>query len=117
MQSFDGSGAIVLLSGAGFVAPYSLGRQSLTRFSRAFRQFLPTPEKVSVEFYEESLCPYCAAFIKGALKEFVESPLIEISDFRIIPYGNALVAPNGTIVCQVSRRACGRAASLHFKQT
>jgi len=61
-------------------------------------------EKVKVELYSESLCPYCAQFIVNYLNPFFNNGLIDIVELRIIPYGNARVL-DGKLVCQV-RMCC-----------
>eukprot|EP01018_Ginkgo_biloba_P026458 Gb_39195 [translate_table: standard] len=62
-------------------------------------------EKVSVDLYYESLCPYSAKFIVNYLGKFFTDGLIDIVDLRMIPYGNARIGPNETITCQVSCRS------------
>lgn len=59
-------------------------------------------EKVKVELYSESLCPYCAEFIVNYLNPFFNNGIIDIVELRIIPYGNAHVDSSGRMVCQVS---------------
>lgn len=62
----------------------------------------PGVEKVKVELYSESLCPYCANFIVNYLNPFFNNGIIDIVDLRIIPYGNAHVHTDGSMVCQVN---------------
>eukprot|EP00271_Cylindrocystis_brebissonii_P011811 TRINITY_DN29770_c0_g1_i1.p1 TRINITY_DN29770_c0_g1~~TRINITY_DN29770_c0_g1_i1.p1 ORF type:complete len:280 (+),score=63.59 TRINITY_DN29770_c0_g1_i1:53-892(+) len=62
--------------------------------------------KVKVELFEESLCPYCSAFIQNELQDLYASPLFEIVDLKIIPYGNAKIAPDDSIVCQHGPPEC-----------
>jgi len=62
--------------------------------------------KVKVDFYEESLCPFCGAFIRTALKDFVQSRLIDIAELRIIPSGNVIVGPDNSIYCQHGPLEC-----------
>ena len=58
---------------------------------------LPTPEalshdmqdKVSVSFYAEALCPYCALATTSVVAPIFESGLATFTDFRYIPSGNA----------------------------
>ncbi|KAK4408959.1 Cinnamoyl-CoA reductase 1 [Sesamum angolense] len=57
-------------------------------------------DKVSFEVYYESLCPYCSNLIVNYLYKLVDSDLISITDFKLVPYGNAKIRPNGTITCQ-----------------
>lgn len=59
-------------------------------------------EKVALELYYETLCPYCSNLIVNYLYTIFESDLISITDLKLIPYGNAKIKSNGTIVCQVS---------------
>jgi interferon gamma-inducible protein 30 len=62
-------------------------------------------EKVKVELYSESLCPYCAQFIVNYLNPFFNNGLIDIVELRIIPYGNAHVV-DGKLVCQHGPDEC-----------
>lgn len=58
-------------------------------------------EKVTMELYYETLCPYCSNLIVNSLYKIFESDLISITDLKLIPYGNAKISSNGTIICQV----------------
>ncbi|KAL2632704.1 hypothetical protein R1flu_004183 [Riccia fluitans] len=63
--------------------------------------------KVLVEFYSESLCPYCAAFTVDHLSKFFQNGLIEIVELRMIPYGNARIYESGgDITCQHGEDEC-----------
>ncbi|RLN43090.1 gamma-interferon-inducible lysosomal thiol reductase-like [Panicum miliaceum] len=57
-------------------------------------------EKVSLELYYESLCPYCSRFMVNHLAGIFEDGLIDAVDLRLVPYGNARVGANGDISCQ-----------------
>ena len=46
-------------------------------------------DKVHVELYAESLCPYCARFTKQILSPMFSNGLSDIVDLEIIMYGNA----------------------------
>ncbi len=46
-------------------------------------------ESVLVEFFEESLCPYCAQFSTKVLGPLLSSNLTPFIDFQLVPYGNA----------------------------
>lgn len=46
-------------------------------------------DKVSVGFYEESLCPYCAQFTTKVAAPLFENGLSDYIDFDLVPYGNA----------------------------
>ncbi|XP_051128362.1 gamma-interferon-responsive lysosomal thiol protein-like [Andrographis paniculata] len=63
-------------------------------------------KKVSFEIYYETLCPYCSNLIVNYLPELFESDLISITDLKLLPYGNAKISPNGTIVCQHGPYEC-----------
>lgn len=58
-------------------------------------------EKVSVEFYYESLCPYCAIFLVNDLSKLFGNGLISIVDLKLYPSGNVEIKENNTILCQV----------------
>ncbi|XP_057782598.1 gamma-interferon-responsive lysosomal thiol protein-like [Salvia miltiorrhiza] len=63
-------------------------------------------EKVALELYYETLCPYCSNLIVNYLYKIFESDLISITDLKLIPYGNAKIKSNGTIVCQHGKYEC-----------
>jgi interferon gamma-inducible protein 30 len=69
-------------------------------------------EKVKVELYSESLCPFCAEFIVNYLNPFFNNGLIDIVELRIIPYGNARII-DGSLVCQHGPDEC----ALNIVQT
>ncbi|KAG5060489.1 hypothetical protein JHK87_001518 [Glycine soja] len=58
-------------------------------------------EKVTLSLYYESLCPYRADFIVNHLVRLFQTGLISILNLRLVPWGNARIAPDGTVVCQV----------------
>ena len=49
----------------------------------------PLQESVVVEFFEESLCPFCASFSTKILGPLLNSNLTPYIDFNLVPYGNA----------------------------
>ncbi|KAG6415388.1 hypothetical protein SASPL_122799 [Salvia splendens] len=57
-------------------------------------------DNVALELYYETLCPYCSNLIVNYLYKIFESDLITITDLKLIPYGNAKIKSDGTIVCQ-----------------
>ncbi|XP_057862946.2 gamma-interferon-responsive lysosomal thiol protein [Cryptomeria japonica] len=63
-------------------------------------------EKVSVDLYYESLCPYSANFFVNYLDKFFTDGLIDIVDLKLFPYGNAKIGPNETISCQHGPYEC-----------
>ncbi|KAG5042303.1 hypothetical protein JHK87_006218 [Glycine soja] len=63
-------------------------------------------EKVTVSLYYESLCPYCADFIVNHLVRLFQTGLISIVNLRLVPWGNAWIAPDGTVVCQHGDDEC-----------
>jgi hypothetical protein len=72
--------------------------------------FTPTivsaSNKVSVSLYYEALCPYCSGFIDNNLGRIFQNGLISIVDLNLIPFGNALVTSDGSIICQVRSAKC-----------
>eukprot|EP00270_Netrium_digitus_P015537 TRINITY_DN5459_c0_g2_i1.p1 TRINITY_DN5459_c0_g2~~TRINITY_DN5459_c0_g2_i1.p1 ORF type:complete len:270 (+),score=60.35 TRINITY_DN5459_c0_g2_i1:70-879(+) len=62
-------------------------------------------DRVRVDLYEESLCPYCAEFILEGVEDLFLTGLIDIVKLRFIPYGNAKKI-NGTIICQHGPKEC-----------
>ncbi|WVZ56619.1 hypothetical protein U9M48_007116 [Paspalum notatum var. saurae] len=63
-------------------------------------------EKVSLELYYESLCPYCSRFIVNRLAGIFEDGLIDAVELRLVPYGNARVGSNNEITCQHGPYEC-----------
>ena len=57
--------------------------------------------KVRVALYYESLCPASAAFVVNGLAKIYKDGLLDAADVALVPYGNAKVAANGAISCQV----------------
>ncbi|XP_045825027.1 gamma-interferon-responsive lysosomal thiol protein-like [Trifolium pratense] len=62
--------------------------------------------KVSLELYYESLCPYSADFIVNDLPKIFEPDLFSIVDLKLVPWGNAKLRPNSTITCQHGPYEC-----------
>ncbi|KAL8496625.1 hypothetical protein ACS0TY_020353 [Phlomoides rotata] len=71
----------------------------LSIISSAAAAAVNNDEKVTLEVYYETLCPYCSNLIVNYLYKLFDSDLKSITDLRLIPYGNAKIK-NGTIVCQ-----------------
>lgn len=71
---------------------------------------MPNPDKVKIDFYFESLCPYCQQYIVGALKTASNTKdFWKICDFDLYPYGNAKRTKNGdswNFTCQHGVREC-----------
>ncbi|KAL3518023.1 hypothetical protein ACH5RR_020612 [Cinchona calisaya] len=63
-------------------------------------------QKVTLELYYETLCPYCSIFIVDYLYKIFNTGLIEIINLKLIPYGNAKIRPNSTIACQHGPYEC-----------
>ncbi|KAK7382452.1 hypothetical protein VNO80_01305 [Phaseolus coccineus] len=63
-------------------------------------------DKVTVSLYYESLCPYCADFIVNHLVRLFQTDLISIVNLRLVPWGNAWIAPNASIICQHGEDEC-----------
>lgn len=57
--------------------------------------------KVSLELYYESLCPYSANFIVNYLPKIFKHDLLSIVDLKLVPWGNAKLRGNSTFDCQV----------------
>jgi hypothetical protein len=74
--------------------------------------------KVRVEVYYESLCPDSVGFLMNQLAPAFKEGLLVGAAVTLVPYGNAKVAANGTISCQVlcHRLAARpiRSSALHF---
>mmetsp|Transcript_1543 Transcript_1543/g.2108 ORF Transcript_1543/g.2108 Transcript_1543/m.2108 type:complete len:272 (-) Transcript_1543:82-897(-) len=68
-----------------------------------------TIEKIKVEFYGESECPYCRKFVTEAWPEvWSDSELKELVEYTMIPWGNAYFATNscGGAPYNAQTRAC-----------
>ncbi|KAE9610855.1 hypothetical protein Lal_00031501 [Lupinus albus] len=63
-------------------------------------------DRVTMSLYYESLCPYCADFIVNHLVRLFQTGLISIVNLRMIPWGNAWLSPDATIVCQHGDDEC-----------
>lgn len=71
---------------------------------------LATSQKVKIDFYYESLCPYCQQFIEKSLKVAASTKdFWKICDFNLYPYGNARRVQNGSswsFTCQHGVNEC-----------
>jgi interferon gamma-inducible protein 30 len=71
---------------------------------------MPNDDRVKVDFYFESLCPYCQQYMVGALKTAANTAdFWKICDFNLYPYGNARRQQNGSswsFTCQHGVREC-----------
>ncbi|KAL2333010.1 hypothetical protein Fmac_014223 [Flemingia macrophylla] len=63
-------------------------------------------QKVSLELYYESLCPYSANFIVNYLPKVFSPDLISIVDLKLVPWGNAKLRANNTFNCQHGPYEC-----------
>lgn len=78
---------------------------SYVRFSTTiffcFFLSLSSSQKVTLSLYYEALCPFCADFIVNHLPQIFQDGLISSIDLHLVPWGNTLFQPDGTILCQV----------------
>ncbi|XP_027773698.1 gamma-interferon-responsive lysosomal thiol protein-like isoform X2 [Solanum pennellii] len=67
-----------------------------------FTQFssISCEKKVSLTLYYESLCPYCSNFIVNYLPKIFKNGMIDIVDFKLVPWGNTKLQPDNTFKCQ-----------------
>ncbi|CAA7027877.1 unnamed protein product [Microthlaspi erraticum] len=63
-------------------------------------------DKVKLNLYYESLCPFCQDFIVNDLVKIFDSDLYTITDLKLIPFGNAKVSSNLTVTCQHGEEEC-----------
>ncbi|CAA7027876.1 unnamed protein product [Microthlaspi erraticum] len=92
-----------------YSSPYMLVFIFLACFVFAFSDNLVAPgdsEKVKLNLYYESLCPYCQKFITEDLVKVIDSDLLTITDLKLVPFGNAEVLDNNTITCQHGEEKC-----------
>ncbi|KAI3949623.1 hypothetical protein MKW98_020945 [Papaver atlanticum] len=64
------------------------------------------PTKVSVALYHEAFCPGCTDFIVKYFPKIFLSGITDIMDLKLVPYGNAIVGENNTIICQHGSEEC-----------
>ncbi|XP_042512640.1 gamma-interferon-responsive lysosomal thiol protein-like [Macadamia integrifolia] len=67
--------------------------------------YAPAP-KVSLGVYYQTLCPPCSSFILNNLSKALDNGLINILDIKLVPYGNAKLLGNDTIICQHGPQEC-----------
>ncbi|XP_021720992.1 gamma-interferon-inducible lysosomal thiol reductase-like isoform X1 [Chenopodium quinoa] len=63
-------------------------------------------EKVKLDLYYESLCPYSADFIINDLAIIFQNGIIDIVDLRLFPWGNAKLTSNNSFTCQHGPNEC-----------
>ncbi|KAK7387268.1 hypothetical protein VNO78_27926 [Psophocarpus tetragonolobus] len=63
-------------------------------------------EKVSLELYYESLCPFSANFIVNYLPKIFSPDLISLVHLKLVPWGNAKLRTNATFDCQHGPYEC-----------
>ncbi|KAK9290175.1 hypothetical protein L1049_008341 [Liquidambar formosana] len=63
-------------------------------------------QKVDLSLYYETLCPYCANFVVNHLVKLFQTQIISIVNLRLVPWGNANLYSNGSIVCQHGKDEC-----------
>ncbi|OMO97655.1 Gamma interferon inducible lysosomal thiol reductase GILT [Corchorus olitorius] len=63
-------------------------------------------QNVTLSLYYETLCPYCADFIVNHLVKLFDEGLISIVNLRLVPWGNAVMQPDGSFVCQHGEYEC-----------
>lgn len=71
------------------------GRAALFKFD----QQTGCSDKVQLELYYETLCPYCHNYLQRSLQPLLKTPGIDgILSVKLIPYGNAktIVGEDGT---------------------
>uniref|UniRef100_A0A2P2IWE6 Gamma-interferon-inducible lysosomal thiol reductase-like n=1 Tax=Rhizophora mucronata TaxID=61149 RepID=A0A2P2IWE6_RHIMU len=80
----------------------------LSSFTSASRPVRRGSDKVRLDLYYESLCPYSAGFIVNYLAELFEDDgdLLSIVDLHLYPWGNAMIRGNDTFVCQHGPAEC-----------
>ncbi|XP_062510733.1 gamma-interferon-inducible lysosomal thiol reductase-like [Corticium candelabrum] len=60
---------------------------------------------VNVSFYSEALCPFCDQLTEGEMNEAVQK-VGEIFTLHFVPWGNALMNPDGSFDCQHGEMEC-----------
>ncbi|XP_010529036.1 PREDICTED: gamma-interferon-inducible lysosomal thiol reductase-like [Tarenaya hassleriana] len=62
-------------------------------------------DKVNLNLYYESLCPYCQSFIAESLVKVFSTDLYTITNLRLVPFGNAKIV-SSNVVCQHGEDEC-----------
>ena len=75
---------------------------------------LSSSQKVTLSLYYEALCPFCAEFIVNRLPKIFETGLISSIDLQLVPWGNAAIRPDGTILCHVLDSSCYVSLALYI---
>ncbi|KAJ0234752.1 Gamma interferon responsive lysosomal thiol [Hirschfeldia incana] len=75
-------------------------------FTFSYNSVAGESEKVKLNLYYESLCPYCQSFIAYGLVKIFDSDLHTITDLKLVPFGNAHVSDNLTVTCQHGEEEC-----------
>ena len=58
-------------------------------------------QKIKIDVYIESLCPYCKALVTGSfLTAYKKKGFTDMVDITFWPYGNAYFDQNGKVSCQ-----------------
>ncbi|XVF55038.1 hypothetical protein PTKIN_Ptkin06aG0004400 [Pterospermum kingtungense] len=63
-------------------------------------------QNVTLSVYYETLCPYCADFIVNHLVKLFDEGLSSIVNLRLVPWGNSVMQPDGTFLCQHGPGEC-----------
>ncbi|XP_052179643.1 gamma-interferon-responsive lysosomal thiol protein [Diospyros lotus] len=63
-------------------------------------------DRVALDLYYESLCPYSANFIVNHLFNIFRNGIISIVRLHLVPWGNARIRGNDTFVCQHGALEC-----------
>ncbi|RZC55160.1 hypothetical protein C5167_014024 [Papaver somniferum] len=64
------------------------------------------PTNVSLALYYDTLCLGCTNFIVNNFPKIFTSGITDIMDLKLVPYGNAIVGENNTIICQHRPKEC-----------
>ncbi|XP_058782004.1 gamma-interferon-responsive lysosomal thiol protein-like [Vicia villosa] len=79
---------------------------SLILFLSFFSPSQSHNNKVSLELYYESLCPFSADFIVNYLPQIFHHDLLSIVDLKLVPWGNARLKGDKTFDCQHGPNEC-----------
>ncbi|KNA08336.1 hypothetical protein SOVF_163520 [Spinacia oleracea] len=63
-------------------------------------------EKVTLDLYYESLCPFSIKFIITELPLIFQNGIIDIVDLRLFPWGNAELSSHTSFTCQHGPHEC-----------
>ncbi|CAD6192462.1 unnamed protein product [Caenorhabditis auriculariae] len=63
-------------------------------------------QRVNITVLVEALCPDCQQFIANQLYPVIYKNFRDVVNIQLVPFGNAKIQPDGSIVCQHGEEEC-----------